>query len=118
MGGGAWNWKSSPGAKEFFDMYQEFYDGAEPDYWGAFYYWPSLEHFQQAIEEAGTLDNSVIRDIMATTKYDTMAGTVGYDNQWFEHHPGEIGQWQNGIFEVVDVGDKRTAPPILKPNWP
>ncbi len=119
MGGGAWNWKSSPGAKKFFDMYQEFYDGAEPDYWGAWYYWPSLEHFQQAIEDAGTLDNSVIRDIMATRTYDTLAGPVGYDeDRFFSHHPGEIGQWQNGIFEVIDPGEKRTAAPIIKPEWP
>ena len=34
------------------------------------------------------------------------------------NHPGEIGQWQNGIFEVIDKGEKRTAPPILKPAWP
>jgi hypothetical protein len=45
---------------------------------------------------------------------------------WFENqllaepcHPGGMGQWQNGIFEVIDVGAKRTAPPIYpKPPWP
>jgi len=119
MGGGAWNPKSSPGAKAYYDHYVDFYDGAEPDYWGSYYYYPSLQHFQQAIEEAGTLDNSVIRDIMVTRTYDTYAGPVGYDeDRFFMHHPGEIGQWQNGVFEVIDVGDKRTAPPILKPDWP
>ena len=118
MGGGAWNPKSSPGAKEYYDHYVDFYDGAEPDYWGSFFYYPSLQHFQQAIEEAGTLDQTVIRDLLATRTYDTYAGPFSYVDQFFMNHPGEIGQWQDGIFEVVDPGEKRTAAPILKPDWP
>jgi len=27
-------------------------------------------------------------------------------------------QWQKGVFEVIDPGPKRTAPPIVKPDWP
>jgi hypothetical protein len=34
------------------------------------------------------------------------------------NHPGEWGQWQKGVFEVIDPGAKCTAPPILKPAWP
>jgi hypothetical protein len=34
------------------------------------------------------------------------------------NHPGEIGQWQNGKWEVIDPGKKRTAKPIYpKPEW-
>jgi hypothetical protein len=34
-------------------------------------------------------------------------------------HPGEIGQWQNGSWEIIDPGNKRTAAPIYpKPAWP
>jgi len=30
-----------------------------------------------------------------------------------------LGQWQNGVFEVIDPGAKRTAEPIFpKPEWP
>ncbi len=118
MGAGAWNGKTSPGAKAFLDHYMDYWDGAEPDYWGSIFYYSSLQHFQQAIEEAGTLDQAVIRDLLATKTYDTYLGPYKYENQFFLEHPGEIGQWQDGIFEVIDVGEKRTAAPIIKPDWP
>jgi branched-chain amino acid transport system substrate-binding protein len=119
MGGGAWNAKSSPGAKAFVDKFVARF-GMEPDYWGGLYYWSSLQHFQQAIEKAGTLDQKKIRDIMAKEKFETALGPFWYDkNRYFVNHPGEIGQWQKGVFEVIDPGEKRTAPPLYpKPAWP
>lgn len=119
MGGGAWNAKTSPGAKEFIAKYVAKWK-VEPDYWGGLFYWSSLEHFQQAIEKAGTLDQKKIRDIMAKEKFETSLGPFWYDkDRYFVNHPGEIGQWQKGIFEVIDVGKKRTAPPEYpKPPWP
>ncbi|MGD8984380.1 MAG: amino acid ABC transporter substrate-binding protein [Desulfobacteraceae bacterium] len=119
MGGGAWNAKTSPGAKEFVDKFVARFK-VEPDYWGGLYYWSSLQHFQQAIEKAGTLDQKKIRDIMAKERFETALGPFWYDrNQYFVNHPGEIGQWQNGVFEVIDPGKKRTAPPLYpKPAWP
>jgi len=119
MGGGAWNAKTSPGAKELVDKFVAKF-GEEPDYWGGLYYWASLQHFQKAIEKAGTLDQKKIRDIMATEKFETALGPYWYDkDRFFVNHPGEIGQWQKGVFEVIDPGDKRTAPPEYpKPPWP
>ncbi|MFB0521475.1 MAG: amino acid ABC transporter substrate-binding protein [Desulfatiglandales bacterium] len=119
MGGGAWNAKTSPGAKEFVDKFVARF-GMEPDYWGGLYYWSSLQHFQQAIEEAGTLDQKKIRDIMAKKNFNTALGPFWYDkDRYFVNHPGEIGQWQKGVFEVIDPGKKRTAPPLYpKPAWP
>lgn len=119
MGGGAWNAKTSPAAKELIAKYVERFK-VEPDYWGALYYWSSLEHFQQAIEKAGTLDQKKIRDIMAKERFDTALGPFWYDeNRYFVNHPGEIGQWQNGVYEVIDPGAKRTARPLYpKPLWP
>ena len=119
MGGGAWNAKSGPGAKDLVDKYVAKFK-VEPDYWGGLFYWASLQHFQQAIEKAGTLDQKKIRDIMATEKFDTALGPYWYDkDRYFVNHPGEIGQWQKGVFEVIDPGPKRTAPPEYpKPPWP
>jgi len=46
-------------------------------------------------------------------------GPFWYDERRiFINHPGEWGQWQKGVFEVIDPGEKRTAAPILKPDWP
>jgi len=119
MGGGAWNAKSSPGAQEFVDLYKQSFNKEPDDYWGQLYYYSSLQHFQQAIEEAGTLDQSKIREVLATKTYDTFIGPFSYDkDRFFRGHLGQVGQWQNGVFEVVDPGENRTAPPILKPQWP
>ncbi|MCL6478386.1 MAG: amino acid ABC transporter substrate-binding protein [Peptococcaceae bacterium] len=119
MGGGAWSPKSCPGAKTFIDLYKKYYNKEPDDYWGQLYYYASLQHFQQAVEEAGTLDQSKIRDLLATKTYDTFIGPFKYDaDRYFRGHLGQIGQWQKGVYEVVDPGKNRTAPPILKPAWP
>jgi branched-chain amino acid transport system substrate-binding protein len=121
LGEGAWNPKSTPGTKEFYDKFVARYDPGILDWWGHVMYWGALQFFQQAIEKAGTLDQKTIRDIMVAEKFDTVLGSTWYDNQLLsvESHPGEIGQWQDGIFEVIDPGKKRTAEPIYpKPDWP
>jgi branched-chain amino acid transport system substrate-binding protein len=119
IGGGAWNEKSSPGAKEFADHYKEVIGQPVTNYWGALYWYSALQHFQQSIEKAGTLDQEKIRDVMAKSKFDTALGKFWYDERRvFVNHPGEWGQWQNGVFEVIDPGKKRTAAPIPKPDWP
>ncbi len=109
MGGGAWNENSSPEAAAFSAHYTDVTGEPMGNYWGSLYFYSSMQHLQQAIEEAGTLDQSVIRDLLATRTYETALGAFAY---------GEIGQWQNGIFGVIDPGEKRTAVPILKPVWP
>jgi branched-chain amino acid transport system substrate-binding protein len=118
MGGGAWNEKTSPGAKKLAETLMKKYKGIE--YWGQLFYYSSLQFFEKAIEEAGTLDQTKIRDIMATKTFDTAMGPMKFDNMRFNlTHPGEIGQWQNGSWEIIDPGKKRTAAPVFpKPEWP
>lgn len=117
MGAGAWSRKSSPEANEFFEKYKTKW-GIEPEGWGTLFYYASLQFFQQAIEEAGTLDQTKIRDIMATKTYPTVIGPFKFTNNIFLDHPGEVGQWQNGVWEIIDKGEKRTAAPMYpKPPW-
>ncbi|MBW2066259.1 MAG: amino acid ABC transporter substrate-binding protein [Deltaproteobacteria bacterium] len=126
MGEGAWNCKSSPEAKEFCDKFTARYPADILDWWGHLFYWAGLQFFEQAIEKAGTLNQKKIREVMATAKFNTVLGPT-----WFqtfgggggllavESHPGQIGQWQNGVFEVIGPKEKRTAPPVYpKPKWP
>jgi branched-chain amino acid transport system substrate-binding protein len=120
-GGGGWNCKSSPGAREFCDKFIPRYGEPAVDWWGHLVYWAGIQVFEQAIEKAGTLDQERIRRIMATETFDTALGPT-----WFEGgllapacHPGEIGQWQKGVFEVVAPRDKATAPFMVPmPAWP
>ncbi len=127
MAEGAWNAKSSAGAAEFADKLLAKVGPANMDWWGALVYYSALQFFQQAIEKAGTLDNDAVRKVMATEHFQTALGEMWWDIQGsdgggllpLEGYAGQIGQWQNGIFEVVDLGDKRTADPIYpKAPWP
>ena len=119
IGGGAWNPKSSPGAKKFADHYKDVTAKEMGNYWGSIYFYSAMEHFKQAVEKAGTLDQKKIRDVMAKEKFQTALGPFWYDERQIAvNHPGEIGQWQKGVFEVIDPGPKRTAKPEIKPDWP
>jgi branched-chain amino acid transport system substrate-binding protein len=119
MGGGAWNEKTSAGAKKFSEHFKEITGHEMGNYWGSLFFYAAMEHFAQSLEKAGTLDQSEIRKVMAKEKFETVLGTYWYDQRQISaNHPGQIGQYQKGIFEVVDPGQKRTAPPIAKPAWP
>jgi branched-chain amino acid transport system substrate-binding protein len=118
MGGGAWNEKTSPEAKRLAETLMKKYKGIE--YWGQLFYYSSMQFLEKAIEEAGTLDQKKIRDVMAVRTFDTAMGPMRFDKLRFNvTHPGEIGQWQNGSWEIIDMGKKRTAAPVCpKPQWP
>jgi len=121
MGEGAWNTKSSPASKDFYERFTARNSPDILDWWGHNLYWAGLQIFEQAIEKAGTLNQKKIRDVLANEKFNTILGETWFDNQILSGkcHTGEIGQWQNGIFEVVDPGPKRTAAPVYpKPPWP
>lgn len=97
------------------------------DWWGHPLYWAALDCWKAAIEKAGTLDQKKIRDILATEHFQTVLGDT-----WFttfgekggalmakESHPGEVGQWINGVYEVVGPFEKATADWVYpKPSWP
>jgi branched-chain amino acid transport system substrate-binding protein len=105
-------------------LFDKLYAGKPEDVqdpWGHPLYWASLEVWKQAIERAGSLDQTAIRDIIATQKFDTVLGQTWFENGLLskDAHPGEIGQWQGGVFEVVGPKDKATAPFVYpKPEWP
>ena len=121
MGEGAWNCNSSPAAADFCERFIGRYTEAIVDWWGHLPYWGGLQFFEQAIEEAGTLDQTVIREVMATQTFETVLGPTWFEGGLLavECYAGQIGQWQNGVFEVIDPGENRTADPIYpKPPWP
>jgi branched-chain amino acid transport system substrate-binding protein len=91
------------------------------DWWGHPLYWAGLEMWKQAIEKAGTLNQDRVREVLATEKFETVLGTTWFENGLLakECHPGEIGQWQSGVYEVIGPKEKATAAMIYpKPAWP
>jgi branched-chain amino acid transport system substrate-binding protein len=126
-GEGAWNKKSSPEAAAFAEKLTALVGVGNEDWWGADVYQASLEYLQQAIEKAGTLDTDAILDVYRTTHFQTLVGDMYWDIQGEngggllpkECYLGQIGQWQSGIFEVVDNDSNNTAPFIYpKAPWP
>jgi branched-chain amino acid transport system substrate-binding protein len=119
---GAWNSKSSDGAKEFEEKFLERWGDDEEipvDYWGHLPYWAGCQFFEQAIEKAGTLEQDKIREVMATETFDTDMGPVKFENGMMVGYVGQVGQWQDGVFEVIGPENQRTADPIYpKPEWP
>ncbi len=112
--------KQSPEAQALAD---ELWSGKPIDVqdpWGHPLYWAGLEIWKQAVEKAGTLDQKTIRDIIAGQHFQTVLGDTWFENGLLSKdcHKGEIGQWQNGVYEVVGPEEHATADFIYpKPAW-
>ena len=95
------------------------------EWWGHPFYWAGLDMWKGAIEKAGTLDQKAIREVIASASADDPVETV-LGPTWFENgllakeaHAGEVGQWINGVYEVIGPKDKATAEFVYpKPPWP
>ena len=124
MGFGAWNTVNNPGAQEYVELFKKHWPEVGIDWWGHLIYYAGLQVFEQAVERAGTLDHQKIAEVYkAASKdnpFETFMGPVWFVNNSFapECFPGNVGQWQDGVFQVIDATDRRTAAPIEKPNWP
>jgi hypothetical protein len=91
------------------------------DFWGGLIYRAELEFFQQAVEQAATLDQAKIADVMRTAHFKTtMSDDTFMTNQILDKasYAGQIGQWQAGVPQILDK-DKRTTDKIWypKPTW-
>lgn len=118
MGAGTWNPLVSEAAKGYFDRHVAM-AGAEPDRWASAACYASGQILQQAIESAGTLDPAAVQKAIASGEFDTILGKVKFENHFNVTYPGNIGQWQNGEFVIIDPGDNRQAAPVYpKPEWP
>ena len=120
---GAWSPSTSPAVKAYYEKLSVFVKGKENvDFWGGLIYRAELEFFQQAIEKAATLDQAKIAEVMRTSHFKTiMSDDMFMTNQLLDTscYAGQIGQWQNGYPQVIDVGAKRTAKTVWypKPTW-
>jgi branched-chain amino acid transport system substrate-binding protein len=124
------NRATSPDFAALFDKLEALVGVENLDWWGQPLYAPLVKIWQDSIEATGTLDQATIRDYIATTTFDTILGPTyftifggGGGMMAYECHPGEIGQYQNGICEIVGAGvgpnGVATADFVYpKPVWP
>ena len=119
MGAGTWNPQvQADDAQGYFDRHVAMF-GQEPDRWASAACYASGQILQQAIEAAGTLDPAAVQNAIAAGEFNTILGTVKFENQFNTVYPGNIGQWQNGEFLIIDPGANRQAEPIYpKSEWP
>jgi len=119
VGTGAWNPNVGiEGAQGYYDRHVAMH-GAEPDRWASAACYATGQVLQQAIEAAGTLDPVAVKEALDTAEFSTILGAFRFENQLNPVYPGQIGQWQNGEFEIVAFADDRTAEPTYpKPAWP
>jgi len=121
MGFGTWVPHNNQATQQFYDTFRADFPGTVIDYWTHLYYEVIFELFEQALVEAGTLDNSVIAALLGSGhRFYTSIGYVWYENNSLaaEAYFGHIIQWQNGIPELVDPGRGRTAQPMIPmPGW-
>jgi branched-chain amino acid transport system substrate-binding protein len=107
-----------PGAKEYFEGYKKMFNeesamGGEPAAYA------SLQILEQAIKKVGDLNREKIRDVIAKDTFDTIIGPMRFEKGVNVQWPGDIGQWQKGVYEVMMPKQFRTAAPLYpKPNWP
>jgi ABC-type branched-subunit amino acid transport system substrate-binding protein len=115
----------TPALDEMADILYEGKPEDIQDWWGHPFYWAALDMWKGAIEKAGTLNQDAIRDVLASASADDPVETV-LGPTWFENgllakeaHAGEIGQWINGVFEVIGPVEKATGEMVYpKPPWP
>jgi hypothetical protein len=74
------------GQKKFAEHYKEVKGEEMGNYWGSIYFYSAMQHFKQAVEKAGTLDQKKIRDIMAKEKFDT-AGVLRASRKMVKKRP-------------------------------
>jgi len=106
------------GAKEYFEAYQKMF-GKEAERGGGPSAYASLQIIEQGIQKVGDLDREKIRKVIATETFDTIIGPMSFKDNINQQWPGEIGQWQKGVYEVMMPKEFRTAKPMYpKPAWP
>ncbi len=74
---------------------------------------------QQAIERVGKIDREAIIREIKTGSFDTVLGTLQFQNQLLSQKVFQVGQWQGGIFQGVAPTSMSNAKPALipKPAW-
>lgn len=120
---GAWTYEQNADIKAYYDKLAAFVGGpANVDFWGALIYKAELDFFEQAIKKAGTLDQAKVAEVMRTEHFKTlMSDDTFMKDQLLDEscYAGQIGQWQNGVPQIIDVGAKRTKAPMYpKQAWP
>ena len=92
--------------------------GKEPDYWASAKTYASLQILQQAITGAGTTDRDTVTQFIKDNTFDTVMGTIDFDEENDSKKFWTVGQWQDGVFRGVKGVNVDGAVEVqLKDGW-
>jgi branched-chain amino acid transport system substrate-binding protein len=107
--------KAWPKARPFFDAYKAKFN-QPPDYLDSVSAFVSAEVLQQAVEKAG-LDHEKIREVIATSTFDTINGPVRFEGATNVGTPNGYVQIQKGIAQIIWPDQIKTADFEPKGPW-
>ncbi|MGH1356222.1 MAG: amino acid ABC transporter substrate-binding protein [Thalassovita sp.] len=116
LGAGGVN-PDTPAMKEYRMAHKEV-TGKDADYWASATYYSSLQVLEQAIEGVGTVDRKATVAYIKNNSFDTVIGTISFDENNNSERYWSVGQWDNGVFRAVadtGMGDSIAATP--KDGW-
>ena len=115
FGAGGVNQESSK-IQEYFKAHKEI-TGKEADGWASANTYVSMQILGQAIEGAGTLDRKTVTQYIKDNSFDTIMGTLNFENNFSEKF-WTVGQWQDGVFRGVKGVNVDGAVDVrLKDGW-
>ena len=92
--------------------------GSKPDYWAAGMMYGTLQILEQAIEGSGSIDRGVVTQYIKDNSFDTVVGTIEFDEHNSNNAYWTVGQWQDGIFKGVASQNRDGAVEVqVKGGW-
>jgi branched-chain amino acid transport system substrate-binding protein len=108
----------TPGNEEFVAKYQEMFGGTEVPEDAADAY-ATAQVLQAAVKAVGSIDRqrqSELADWLRENQVDTILGPLSWDELGRPEGEFLVGQWQNGVPEIVLPKDAATSDKII-PEW-
>jgi branched-chain amino acid transport system substrate-binding protein len=106
----------SPAFQEYVKRH-EAVTGTLPDYWASAVVYSTFQVLEQSIEAVG-LDNAKIIDHIKANSFETVIGTMDFDENNNNPSFWTVGQWQGGVFKgVTSTGRDGAVEPVKKAGW-
>ena len=92
--------------------------GQAPDNWASGMTYASFQILEQAIEATDSIDRAVVAEYIANNDFDTIMGTISWDENNNNSAYWTVGQWQDGVFKgVASTGREGAVPVRVKNGW-
>lgn len=92
--------------------------GAKPDYWASAMAYSTFQVLEMAIEGVGTTDKAAVTQYIKDNAFETVIGTLDFDENNNNPFYWTVGQWQGGVFKgVASTGRDGAVDVMVKPAW-